>query len=189
MLVVDSGPTQMSHPMSWSESPACVLAQAAQVQGPPPRIWPQRPIIRAVTGPYASCEHQGGLAALLTAAIGSQLWPHASQPPHSLLCEPKGAQGRVSRRALSPQGPGQGQGLGSVRSQRRPLALSRRERAGALAQILRSRFRQSRRGGDWAPVWTPRQGGAEAAGWVATRGHAAPTDRLVRGRPWGLRSA
>lgn len=135
----------------------------------------------------ASTEVGERLSSLQPSARNSGLMP--ASRPHSLLCGPKSAQGRVSRRALSPQGPGQGQGLGSVRSQRRPLALSRRERAGALAKILRSRFRQSRRGGDWAPVWTPRQGGAEAAGWVATRGHAAPTDRSVRRCPWGLRSA
>lgn len=80
--------------------------------------------------------------------------------------EPERAQGLLPSPALTPLGPGRGQGLGWVRSQRRPLALSWRERAEGgsadVAQRVPPPLRTRRRlGAHVAPAvgreaWKPR---------------------------------
>lgn len=119
----------------------------------------------------ASPEVGGRHSSLKPSARDSGLTP-ARQPPYSPPWESKSAPGQVPRAALSPQGPGQGQGLSSVCSQRRPLAPGPRERAGCSRRDLAQRILHGQEG----PGLSDHRRYAATAKWAARRHH------------WGLRA-
>lgn len=93
---------------------------------------------------------------LLPVTLASRL--PAAQTPHQ--ARPRVRPDTFPAPRVSPPGPSQGQGLGPVRSQRRLLALSRRELAGSSSADLSLPDPSPTTGGRLAPLWTPRPGGA-----------------------------